>query len=228
MPSLRQPRGTRAALDAKASGATIAPGQVYVLTDEERLAFGLTPSTYATAGGVAKMFEPSGAYIDQSTTANAPTTQFPFAGRIYLCAFFVTDTLTIDRIGVSITTTNASARSRVGIYTSDDQGLPTTRVYSSADLDASATGYVFESLSFTFKSNSLYWLAFHCSSPPTVRFIPVNGQRSLGLGTNANGTAYMTGIFRDDTYTNGLPATWGYLNSELGAVIMPSIRMRVA
>lgn len=40
------PRGTRAALNSKASGSTIVVGQVYLLTDETRLAVGLTATTY--------------------------------------------------------------------------------------------------------------------------------------------------------------------------------------
>jgi hypothetical protein len=46
MPSVQQPRGTRAALDALATAGTILPGQVYLITDEARLAVGLTASTY--------------------------------------------------------------------------------------------------------------------------------------------------------------------------------------
>ncbi len=228
MPSLRQPRGTRAALDAKASGSTIVPGQVYVVTDEERLAFGLTSSTYATAGGIAKMFEPSGAHIDQSTTANAPTTLAAVENRVYLSPFFVTDAIEIDRIGVSLSATDPAARIRLGIYSSDSRGRPDSLAFSSADMNASATGYLFESLTFTFKASSIFWLAFHSVFTPTPRSIPVNGQRSLGLGTGVNGTAYMTCIHRTVTYASGLPSAWGHLNSELVSAVMPSIRMRVA
>lgn len=42
----RFPRGTRAALNAKATGGTIVVGQPYLITDEGRIAVGLTTSTY--------------------------------------------------------------------------------------------------------------------------------------------------------------------------------------
>ena len=42
-------RGTRAQLDAAASGAALKVGEPYLITDENRLAFGLTTSTYAEA-----------------------------------------------------------------------------------------------------------------------------------------------------------------------------------
>lgn len=42
----QHPRGTRAALNALAASNSIKPGQVYLITDEGRLAVGLTASTY--------------------------------------------------------------------------------------------------------------------------------------------------------------------------------------
>ena len=48
MPKLRNPRGTRAALNALASGSMIEPGQIYVIMDESRIAVGLTATTYQT------------------------------------------------------------------------------------------------------------------------------------------------------------------------------------
>lgn len=46
MPSIQQKRGTRAALDALATVNGIKSGEVYLLTDESRLAVGLSNSTY--------------------------------------------------------------------------------------------------------------------------------------------------------------------------------------
>jgi len=42
------PRGTRAALNTKAGAGTIVVGQPYLITDENRIAVGLTTTTYAT------------------------------------------------------------------------------------------------------------------------------------------------------------------------------------
>ena len=46
MPDIRHKRGTRAALNALASSNGLKPGQIYVITDESRLAVALTVSTY--------------------------------------------------------------------------------------------------------------------------------------------------------------------------------------
>ena len=48
MPDVRHKRGTRAALVALAGANGLKPGQVYVLTDEDRLAVALTVSTFET------------------------------------------------------------------------------------------------------------------------------------------------------------------------------------
>ena len=46
MPDIRHKRGTRAALNTLASGSGLKPGQIYVLTDESRIAVALTSNAY--------------------------------------------------------------------------------------------------------------------------------------------------------------------------------------
>lgn len=48
MPSVQHARGTKFALDALAAGNSLLPGQIYVITDENRIAVALTVSTYET------------------------------------------------------------------------------------------------------------------------------------------------------------------------------------
>lgn len=57
MPSVRHIRGTKAALDAKATAGTLVPYQIYVITDEGRIAIALTASTYTS---IAKLSEIGG------------------------------------------------------------------------------------------------------------------------------------------------------------------------
>lgn len=46
MPTVRHKRGTRAALNALSASNSLVSGQLYVLTDEGRIAVALTSSTY--------------------------------------------------------------------------------------------------------------------------------------------------------------------------------------
>jgi hypothetical protein len=48
MPSVQHARGTRASLNALAAGGGLLPGQLYVLTDENRIAVALSASAYQT------------------------------------------------------------------------------------------------------------------------------------------------------------------------------------
>lgn len=46
MPDVQHKRGTRAALNALATAGNLKPGQLYLLTDESRIAVALTASTF--------------------------------------------------------------------------------------------------------------------------------------------------------------------------------------
>ena len=46
MPSLRIKRGTRSQLNTAASGSGLKAGEPYLITDESRIAVGLTAATY--------------------------------------------------------------------------------------------------------------------------------------------------------------------------------------
>lgn len=48
MPDVRHKRGTRAALTALAGSSGLKPGQIYVLTDESRIAVAMTSATFET------------------------------------------------------------------------------------------------------------------------------------------------------------------------------------
>mgnify|MGYP001171502633 CR=1 FL=1 len=48
MPTIRHARGTRAALNALASNSLLVPWQLYVISDESRVAVATSTSTYQT------------------------------------------------------------------------------------------------------------------------------------------------------------------------------------
>lgn len=48
MPTIRHARGTRAALNALASNSLLVPWQLYVVSDESRVAVATSTSTYQT------------------------------------------------------------------------------------------------------------------------------------------------------------------------------------
>lgn len=69
MADIRHKRGTRAALVVLAGTSSLKPGQIYVLTDEARIAVATTSSTFET---FAKESEASG--------GGGPANEFALAG----------------------------------------------------------------------------------------------------------------------------------------------------
>lgn len=74
MPSVQHIRGTRAALDALAGASGLLPGQIYVLTDQARIAVALTTSTYEAFvregdiwDGTQAAYDALGSYDDNTT-----------------------------------------------------------------------------------------------------------------------------------------------------------------
>ncbi len=71
MVSIRIKRGTRAQLNAAAAASGLAVGEPYLITDENRIAVGLTTSTYEA---MAKSSESGGTQITVATTPPASPT----------------------------------------------------------------------------------------------------------------------------------------------------------
>ena len=47
MPSIKVKRGTRAQIDAAAAASKLSSGEIYLITDEKRLAVGISPNSYS-------------------------------------------------------------------------------------------------------------------------------------------------------------------------------------
>lgn len=74
MPNIQHKRGTRSALDALAAANNLLVGQVYVITDEDRLAVATSVSTYQTFAKESEVREVAGGStlgLQQSLLANA-------------------------------------------------------------------------------------------------------------------------------------------------------------
>ena len=175
-------------------------------------------------------FYTAGLYYDAALHGTTPGTAAWSAGRIDLSPFFVSSAVPIDQIGVAVSTAATSALAKVLIYGADANGWPGAKLYQSADLDCSTTGYKFATLSFTFQPNTIYWLGIWTSAAQTLRTInagvmPVIG----GLNAGGNGTNYNTIIRRVVTYSGGVaPDPWTFNSAELTYGSCPSVRFRAA
>jgi len=55
---------------------------------------------------------------------------------------------------------------RILVY-QDTNGVPTTKLFESANLDLSTSGVKTAATTFTFNAGTTYWLAFHCNAVPS-------------------------------------------------------------
>lgn len=171
----------------------------------------------------------AGEYYDQGLHANAPSTLAGAANRMELSPFMSAADLSIDRIGVSVSTGVASATAKLVIYNADSDGMPDTVAWEGAsNLDCSSAAFVEETLTFTFTGGKRYWLAVRHSSTATLRSTPISNLGNLGLASS-NGTAYNTVLRRSVTYANAAPDPFSFTTSDYTTnAAATSIRMRKA
>jgi hypothetical protein len=195
----------------------------------DRSALGLRLSTISNfaspnAGGVL-----GGFFYEQAFHGNSNTTLALAANRADMSPFYTSVPLTIDQIGVLVSTAVASSLARVFIYGSNSEGWPDNLLYESAsDLDCGTTGYKFLNPAFTFDSGRQYWLGVKSSSNQTVRAINLGNAVNLGI-TSSTGTTYGTIIRRTLTFADPMPSSWAFTSTDvISGVAPPAIRMRAA
>ena len=192
--------------------------------------------TWATAGGSDTRFDAwrklrayreAGKYYDHQLVAgSSATTTLTSAAGVYYVPFYVSVGFSIDRIGIGVTTAaSAGQTAHAGIYTSGSNGLPTTRVLESANLDIASTGAKIDTVSYTLTDDTLYFLAVRLTEDANVRGA---AGPALGAPTADSSTSYAA-----FTQSSGLdaapalPSTVGSL-SHYTATSAPLVRVRAA
>lgn len=215
--------------------ADLSPDALFAILNEVVAARGERQSLGQRLGAIAQFASPNaggvvvGNFYDNAFQATAPTTSAGAANRVELMPFCVASRMRIDQIGVACSTLIAAALGKCCIYAGGNDGWPDALLYEGAsDLDFGSTGYKAHTIDFTFDGSRMYWLGVRHSSTATLRAVPAAGAMSLGVA-GSSGTAYFTAIRRTLAYATPLPASWGFLASELvGGANPTSIRMRAA
>lgn len=151
-------------------------------------------------------------------------TTTPTVGLLALVPLWVPRAVTIDRVGVEVTTLAASGTARVGIYNADANDLPTTLLLeatAAAQLDCSTTG-VKESTISQALSPGLYYTAFVAqTAAATFRNCtgPAAPVESTTMSNVPNNCYYQLSV------TGALPATFTNSGASGSAV---RVRVRAA
>lgn len=170
-----------------------------------------------------------GRYFDNSPVGHAGGTLAGAAGRIDLAPMYVPRLVTVDQIGVAVSTAVASSLVRAVVYEADAAGRPSNRVLISGDLSGAAVAFVSTAVSFQFEPGKRYWVGTHHSSTCTLRTIAATAGYPLGLASNT-GAGVATVVRKVVTFSAGsTPSTWTWTDADLTAAITPpSVRFRVA
>ncbi|MDX5412762.1 MAG: hypothetical protein LPK02_06920 [Rhodobacterales bacterium] len=169
-----------------------------------------------------------GQYYDNSFHGTASGTSSPGAGNIHLAPFYTSQPITVDRIGINITSAAAGTVAQLAIYEANNEtNWPETLVWEgSGTLPAAANGFQEYTTSFTFDAGRQYWLGLRVAGGNSgFRGVALASCVNLGLNsaTNAQFTTILT------LAAASFPSPWVFAPTQRGNnAVAPSIRFRIA
>ena len=173
-----------------------------------------------------------GRYYDNSTTS-APNSIYTSAvDRVDMTPFITSRQLRVDQIGFAVTTAGSAAYGRAFVYGCGSDGWPSDLLFEGdTDLDLNSVNFRGHTLAspITFEANRVYWVGWRFGAATTyaaLRGLNVSSAPNLGLaGSSSN--IYCSVLRRTIPFATRMPATWGFVESDMGAnIVPPSIRMR--
>lgn len=148
------------------------------------------------------------------------------AGRLYAMPFICPKAITLDQIGVYVSTLS-TGNARLGIYSDDGNIYPGARLLDAGEISVTSTGAKKIAINQALEAGALYWLVILCAATPSIYCIPVAGVINV-LGTsNALGTAQNAGLFAAQAY-GALPATFPAFGGFSTAAPIPAIFVRLS
>ena len=115
--------------------------------------------------------------------------------RLRLSPWWIPHDVAVDRIGVEVTTGQATGSTRLGIYESGSDGLPDKLLIDAGTIDSSTTGFKEITIDVKLVGQHLYWTGFvHNVDSIDYRRPSVQDQPSMGrtAGGDTNPVGGMT------------------------------------
>lgn len=169
----------------------------------------------------------SGLFQANAADAGALGTQAQVANRTVCAPFVPAYDITIDQLGVSVSTLLAGSNCKVVIYASDSNGRPSTVLRETANISAAAAATVFATItSLTLNAGTKYWIGVRSSGTQTLRTLNVSALPVLSYTNAATPVAQQT-LILTETFANAA-ATWTYASSQHSNALMPLVLMRIA
>lgn len=177
--------------------------------------------------GLSPMRPAAGEFLGNGLNAIALTVQAQVANRTVIAPFVQAYDVTIDQLGVSVSTFGAAQNAKAIIYAADANGRPSTVLRETANISAGANGTFMSAITpLDLVAGTTYWRGIRASGIFTVRAIGVGATWPLTYTAAATPVAEGTLILTETFATAA--ATWSYAASQHSNVLVPLILMRVA
>ena len=169
----------------------------------------------------------AGLYASNGILTTALSTQAQVANRTVIAPWVPSYNMTIDQVGISVSTLLAASNCKVVIYAADADGRPSTVLLESANLSAAAAATVFVTVTaLALTAGTTYWVGVRSSGTQTLRCLNVGAMRVLNY-TNAATPVAQGSLILTETFANAA-ATWTYATAQHSTALAPLVLMRVA
>ena len=178
------------------------------------------------AGGIVP-----GRYYDNATTSVANSNYTSAVDRVDMTPFITSRPLRVDQLGFAVATAGSAAYGRAFVYECGADGWPSDLIFEGTDdMDLNSANFRGHTLAspITFEANRVYWVGWRFGAATTyavMRGLNISSAPNLGLAASSSNN-YLSVLRRTIPFATRLPATWGFVESELTASVPPSIRMR--
>lgn len=145
-------------------------------------------------------------YWYESRNGSTITTSVFVQNRVYCYPLFVSESITIDRLGVECVTANASTTWRIGIYNSDSNGVPSTVLLDAGTVDTSTIGLKTITVNQTL-SAGLYFIAGVWqggSASPTMRSYSASSGNWAPIASTTQQSSGYSNEYHVDSITGSL------------------------
>ena len=181
------------------------------------------------AGGIVP-----GRYYDNAQTSATNTNYTSALDRVDMAPFITSRPLRVNQIGFAVATAGSAAYGRAFVYEAGADGWPSNLLFEGDDnLDLNSANFRGHTLAspITFKANRVYWVGWRFGAATTyaaMRGLNISSAPNLGLAASSNNN-YLSVLRRTIPFATRLPTTWGFVESDMAAnIVPPSIRMRAA
>lgn len=218
-PSARLPHGT----------APAAPTNGDMWTDTNGLKVRINGQTIELPSrhGHSPITPGAGLFVGNSADGSALGTQAQVADRTIVAPFTPAYNMTIDQLGVSVSTGVAASNAKCVIFDTDSNGRPGTLLRETPNISAAAAATVFGTItSLTLVAGKTYWIGVRASTTFTLRTLSVSALPVLDY-TNAATPVARQVLIRTEAFA-GAAANWTYATSQHSNALMPLVLMRLA